>query len=105
MPQKPISRHYDYGCTFRWIQGESHIAVKRGYVCEGKSFVVVKVPRTYEVQDRPGENPHDDKRTWIATIPVNPGCWPDDRYFVNTVNAWVKRNPKLVSINDRAGRA
>ena len=104
MPQKPISRHYDYGCTFRWIQGDGHIAVKRGYVCEGQTSVAVRWPSQFKIEDRPGDNPHNDKDTWLAAIPVNPGYWSDDRHFVGAINAWVKNNPKLVNLNDRTGR-
>lgn len=103
MPKKPISRHYDYGCTFRWIQGEPHIAVKRGYVCEGRSLIVVKEPRNFRITDKP-EDPHADKHTWIAAIPVNPDYWNDDRHFVHVVNSWVEHHPKLVNLRDRAGR-
>jgi hypothetical protein len=104
MPQQPITRHFDYGCTFRWVQGESHIVVKSGYVIEGKSVVVARARRTYEIQDRPGENPHDDERTWLATIPVNASRWPDGRYLVSAVNAWVQQHRNLVNLNSRTGR-
>ncbi|GAA2340670.1 hypothetical protein GCM10009854_16390 [Saccharopolyspora halophila] len=104
MRHKPIRRHCDFGCTFRWIRGESHIVVKRGYVCEGKSVVVAKTARTFAVADRPGEDPHDDRRTWVATIPVNPAHWSDGRRFVGAVNAWVEQNRNLVDLEDRAGR-
>lgn len=104
MAQKPISRHYDYGCTFRWIQGDGHIAVKRGYVREGQASVVVRAPGTTRVQDRPGENPHVDQHTWIAAIPVNPGCWREDQHFTNAVDSWVQQHPGLVDMTDRTRR-
>ncbi|MER7077951.1 hypothetical protein SAMN02982929_07170 [Saccharopolyspora kobensis] len=100
MTKQPITRYYNFGVTFRWIRGDAHIAVKRGYVCEGQAFVVLWQP-PYEIRDRPGDDPRNDKRTWIATIPVNPIRWDDDRYFVNTACAWALKNPRFVDLKNR----
>ncbi|QIZ35103.1 hypothetical protein [Saccharopolyspora sp. ASAGF58] len=100
MTKQPITRYYNFGVTFRWIKGESHIAVKRGYVCEGRAFVVIQ-QSPYEVMDRPDEDPQNDKETWVTTIPVNPAQWGKDRYFVNTAREWAFNNPSLVDLRKR----
>src|SRR5699024_9775660 len=40
VPHTPIQRHYASGDTFRWVHGDNHIVVKRGYVLEGHAVIV-----------------------------------------------------------------
>ncbi|MDI2027924.1 hypothetical protein QFW96_04860 [Saccharopolyspora sp. TS4A08] len=104
MAGKPISRYYNFGVTFRWVQGESRIAVKRGYVCEGHSFFVLKRP-PFEITDLPGVDPQHDRHTWLAAIPAHPVEWGNDRYFLRTAHAWASNNVTLIDPNNRTDSA
>ena len=101
MPTRPITRHYNFGVTFRWIKGDSHIAVKRGYICEGRAAVVRFEPKHFKIIDRPGEDPHNDRESWIAAIPANPDRWDDDHYFRRIAHEWAAAHPELVNLRER----
>lgn len=102
MIARPVSRYFNFGVTFRWVKGQSEIAVKRGYVWEGRPVVVMRPPRQ-KVTDRPYETPYDDRNTWIAAIPVNAAHWEDNAYFIHTAHTWARNNPKLIGIKKHPG--
>ena len=99
----PITRYFNYGVTFRWTQGESHVVVKLGYVLEGKTVVLIH-KRRLPITDLPRQVVGKDQEHWHATFPVNPSQWHDGNALKELADKWAHNNPRLVDLTDLTER-
>lgn len=104
MPARPVCRYYNFGLTFRWVRGDSFVAVKRGYVIEGQSVVVVRESKTPRVNDRPNEAVGTDEHTWVAKIPVNAADWNKPNSLASIATSWARKNTNLADWRDQPRR-
>lgn len=104
MPSRPISRHYDFGLTFRWVKGDSFVAVKRGYVIEGAAVIVVSEPKNPRVLDRPKETVGFDQATWVASFSIRPDDWDKPGSLAHAATEWACENRGVADWRDRPGQ-
>lgn len=104
MPARPISRYYNFGLTFRWVQGDPFVAVKRGYVVEGKAVLIIHEPKNPRVFDRPNESVGYDRDTWIASFPVRPSDWDNPEALSMAANEWARNHKDLADWRDQPQR-
>lgn len=98
---RPISRYYNFGLTFRWVQDDPFVVVKRGYVVEGKSLVYLSYTGRVPTVDLPGDQVGNDHHTWVASFPINSGDWAKDGTLPAAAIAWARENERLANWNDQ----
>ncbi|WP_422647303.1 hypothetical protein [Actinoalloteichus caeruleus] len=85
--RRPVRRYWAFGLTFRWVENDGFVVVKRGYVDEGSTVIQVH-SRQFPVQDRPGETAGHDQAGWLATIPTPAARWYEPTALSELAAAW-----------------
>lgn len=100
----PTSRYYNFGLTFRWVRGDAFVAVKRGYVIEGRAVLVLHESKNPRVVDRPNDVVGCDQHTWIASFPINPSNWEKPDALAIAATQWAQQHKNLADWRDQPQR-
>jgi hypothetical protein len=90
---KPARRYHIFGHTFRWVQGDSYIAVQQGTCIDGRRLIIINDTLADHVV-REGYQPIVD------AIPASDSRWYETKFFVSLVNRWARENELLEGQQD-----
>ncbi|MFD0924024.1 hypothetical protein [Saccharopolyspora rosea] len=80
------------------------MAVKRGYVIEGKAVVVLRQSDHPRVIDRPNDIVGRDQHTWVASFPINPADWNKPDALALAATEWARNHKNLADWRDQPQR-
>jgi hypothetical protein len=78
---KVARRYHAFGHTFRWVKGDSYIAVQEGTCIDGRRAIVVR-------ETLAGHPVREGHQPVVDVIPAPSSHWEETQEFLSLVKRW-----------------
>ncbi|MBC6448818.1 hypothetical protein [Actinokineospora xionganensis] len=85
---KPCSRAFRHGFTFRWVKGDRYVAVMRGFCVDARRYLILH-------DHLAGHQVHEKPQPLVDAISAPPDEWWDNALLRHIADSWVNGRSHL----------